>query len=123
MVPELFRKLRETPGNKFHLASCKSQSGCPSYDQKTNLVQLFSSNCLNFQFLTSDSDSAGRNPPMLHLQMSVNHNFGKKKQVLSIFKKSVQGINKDPGQIGTKKDPRQIGPTPKFLIKKLLSKK
>ena len=35
MVPELFRKLRETPGNNFHLVSSKSEPGCPSYDQKT----------------------------------------------------------------------------------------
>ena len=34
LVPELFRKLRETPGNNFHLVSSKSESGCPSYDQK-----------------------------------------------------------------------------------------
>ena len=35
LVPELFRKLRETPGNNFHLVSSKSGPGCPSYDQKT----------------------------------------------------------------------------------------
>ena len=34
LVPELFRKLRETPGNNFHLVSSKSKRGCPSYDQK-----------------------------------------------------------------------------------------
>ena len=36
-VPELFRKLRETAGNKFHLVSSKSESGCPSYDQKIKI--------------------------------------------------------------------------------------
>ena len=34
LVPKLFRKLRETPGNNFHLVSSKSEPGCPSYDQK-----------------------------------------------------------------------------------------
>ena len=34
LVPELFRKLRETPGNNFHLVSSKSKRGCSSYDQK-----------------------------------------------------------------------------------------
>ena len=38
LVPELFRKLRETPGNNFHLVSSKSEPGCPSYDQKTKKV-------------------------------------------------------------------------------------
>ena len=35
LVPELFRKLRETPGMQSHLVSSKSEAGCPSYDQKT----------------------------------------------------------------------------------------
>ena len=40
LVPELFRKLRETPGNNFHLVSSKSESGRPSYDQKTKAKNL-----------------------------------------------------------------------------------
>ena len=28
LVPELFRKLRETPGNNFHLVSSNSKPGC-----------------------------------------------------------------------------------------------
>ena len=39
---------------------------------------FFDSNCLNFQFLTSDSDSTGRNPPMAHPRMSGNLQFGPK---------------------------------------------
>ena len=35
LVPELFRKLRETPGMHSHLFSSKSEPGCPSYDKKT----------------------------------------------------------------------------------------
>ena len=34
LVPELFRKLRETPGNNLHLVSSKSKRGRPSYDKK-----------------------------------------------------------------------------------------
>ena len=34
LVPELFRKLRETPGNNFHLVSSSSEPGCPSSVQK-----------------------------------------------------------------------------------------
>ena len=30
LVPELFKKLRETPGNNFHQVSSKSNPGCPS---------------------------------------------------------------------------------------------
>ena len=30
LVPELFKKLRETPGNKFHQVSSKSDLGCLS---------------------------------------------------------------------------------------------
>ena len=30
LVPELFKKLRETPGNNFHQVSSKSDPGCPS---------------------------------------------------------------------------------------------
>ena len=37
--------------------------------------QFFSSNCLIFQFLTSDSNSTGRNPPRAHLRMSENLHF------------------------------------------------
>ena len=35
LVPELFRKLREAPGIKFHLVWCKSGAGCRSYEEKT----------------------------------------------------------------------------------------
>ena len=35
LVPELFRKLRENPGNNFHPVSYKSERGCPT-DQKTD---------------------------------------------------------------------------------------
>ena len=35
LVPELFRKLRETCGIHFHLVAFKSELECPSYDQKT----------------------------------------------------------------------------------------
>ena len=38
LVPELFRKLRETPGKNFHLVSSKCEPGCPSYDKKTHKV-------------------------------------------------------------------------------------
>ena len=38
LVPELLRKRRETPGNNFHPVSSKSKRGCPSYDQKADLV-------------------------------------------------------------------------------------
>ena len=31
LVPELFKKLRETSGNNFHKVSSKSDPGCPSY--------------------------------------------------------------------------------------------
>ena len=37
--------------------------------------QFFSSNCLIFQFFTSDSNSTGRNPPRAHLRMSENLHF------------------------------------------------
>ena len=41
LVPELFKKLRETPGNNFHLVSSKSESGCPSYvpNKRNNIVE------------------------------------------------------------------------------------
>ena len=35
LVPELFRKLRETPGKNSHQVWSKSEIGCTSYDQKT----------------------------------------------------------------------------------------
>ena len=35
LVPELFKKVRETPGKKIHQGSSKSELGCPSYDRKT----------------------------------------------------------------------------------------
>ena len=35
LVPELFRKVRETPGKKIHQVSSKSEVLGPSYDQKT----------------------------------------------------------------------------------------
>ena len=35
LVPELFKKLRETPGNNFHQVSSKSDPGCPSNPKKT----------------------------------------------------------------------------------------
>ena len=35
LVPELFKKLRETPGNNSHQVSSKSELMGPSYDQKT----------------------------------------------------------------------------------------
>ena len=38
--PELFKKLRETPGNNFHQVSYKSEPGCPSYDEKQKKVQI-----------------------------------------------------------------------------------
>ena len=82
LVPELFRKLRETPGKNSHQVWSKSVRSSMSYDQKTkNKVfrnfefQFFSSNCLIFQFLTSDSNSTGRNPPRAHLRMSENLHF------------------------------------------------
>ena len=34
LVPELFRKLRETPGMHSHQVSSKSEIGCTSYDQR-----------------------------------------------------------------------------------------
>ena len=34
LVPELFRKVRETPGKNFHQVSSKSERSCTSYDQK-----------------------------------------------------------------------------------------
>ena len=35
LAPELFRKLRETPGMHSHQVSSKSETGGPTYDQKT----------------------------------------------------------------------------------------
>ena len=37
MVPELFRKLRETPGKRSHQVSSKSERSSTSYVQKTTL--------------------------------------------------------------------------------------
>ena len=35
LVPELFRKLRETPRKQIHQVSSKFELECPSYDKKT----------------------------------------------------------------------------------------
>ena len=39
LVPELFKKVRETPGKNVHQVSSKSELGCPSYDRKTKKVR------------------------------------------------------------------------------------
>ena len=41
LVPELFRKVRETPGRNFHQVSSKSELGRPSYDRKTKHFDFF----------------------------------------------------------------------------------
>ena len=38
MVPELFKKVRETPGKSFHQVSSKSELKCPSYDQSLTVL-------------------------------------------------------------------------------------
>ena len=97
LVPELFRKLRETPRKNSDQVWSKSVRSCMSYDQKTKKkvfrnfeFYFFSSNCLIFHFLTSDSNSTGRNPPRAHLRMSENLHFeisapSRKKKKLSYF--------------------------------------
>ena len=80
LVPELFRKLRETPRKNSDQVWSKSVRSCMSYDQKTKICvwrfsDFFNSNCQNWQFLTSDSNSTGRNPPRAHLRMSENLHF------------------------------------------------
>ena len=40
LVPELFRKLWETPGKNSHQVSSKSERSCTSYDQQTKEVEL-----------------------------------------------------------------------------------
>ena len=40
LVPELLKKLRETPGNNFHQVSFKSEPGCPSYDPQNQTSDL-----------------------------------------------------------------------------------
>ena len=40
LFPQLFRMLREIPGNNFHLVSSESKRGCPSCDQTTHLILL-----------------------------------------------------------------------------------
>ena len=96
LVPELFRKLRETPGMHSHLVSPKSEPGCPSYDQTTKKNRfLFSSSFASGvcfpTFLTSDSDSACRNPPRAHLQTPGNLHW--------TLKCPLEGYRADPGKI------------------------
>ena len=42
LVPELFKKLRETPGNNFHQVSSKSDPGCPSNLMLSHLISFLS---------------------------------------------------------------------------------
>ena len=48
LVPELSRKLRETPGKNSHQVSSKSKRSCTSYEPKTKNIEL--NNVFRFVF-------------------------------------------------------------------------
>ncbi len=54
LVPELFRKLRETPGKKSDQVWSKSVRSCMSYDQKTPYDLILSQFFLFFGIWASD---------------------------------------------------------------------
>jgi len=56
LVPELFRKMRETCAHHFHLVALKSELECPSYDQKTELC----SKTMQKQLKTTTTTTTGR---------------------------------------------------------------